>query len=186
MCSGPKCRVILVRRPYYHRLTVLQCYHRLRALLHLRPIKEAPLYTRYLLEALNSTLRRKADASSVDQWLGRRKRTKSTRVKTSKLEDAAAFAFWWHFPSNLSFVTATLRTDFFFLPLFLPPFSFSPFFTRYLFVRQRWGSTGLSHILVRFLACVLGQRTSVVPYKGQNLITSGEVLLAIYLSSIII
>ena len=38
VCSGPKCRVILVRRPYYHRLTVLQCYHRLRALLHLRPI----------------------------------------------------------------------------------------------------------------------------------------------------
>ena len=36
--SGPKCRVILVRRPYYHRLTVLQCYHRLRALLHLNPI----------------------------------------------------------------------------------------------------------------------------------------------------
>ena len=60
--------------------------------------REAPLYTRYWLEALNSTLRRKADASSVDQWLGQRegeerKRTKSTRVKTSKLEDAAAFAF---------------------------------------------------------------------------------------------
>ena len=60
--------------------------------------REAPLYTRYWLEALNSTLRRKADASSVDQWLGQRggeerKKTKSTRVKTSKLEDAAAFAF---------------------------------------------------------------------------------------------
>ena len=60
--------------------------------------REAPLYTRYWLEALNSTLRRKADASSVDQWLGQRegeerKRTKSRRVKTSKLEDAAAFAF---------------------------------------------------------------------------------------------
>ena len=78
-------------------------------------------------------------------------------------------------------MTATLRTDFFFLPLFLSPFSFSPFFTCYLFVRQRWGPPGLSHILVRFLACVLGQRTSVVPYKGQNLITSGEVLSALCL-----
>ena len=36
--------------------------------------REAPLYTRYWLEALNSTLRRKADASSVDQWLGQREK----------------------------------------------------------------------------------------------------------------